>query len=148
MLVAQGQSVGDRLGRGQRLQGGRAVQAEALGQLGGIYDKGAQLEFSMVLTSFTSILICIEASYTQSEFVSSLENSPVGKGKSHAGDRNRRGPQRCRPKAPWPHHPTSQRPPSHLLRTRSRQAFVSPAHVKVISGHFTARFCTDHTFGV
>lgn len=45
MLVAQGQSVGDRLGRGQRLQGGRAVQAEALGQLGGIYDKGAQLEF-------------------------------------------------------------------------------------------------------
>lgn len=61
MLEAQGQSVGDRLGRGQRLQGGRAVQAEALGQLRGIYDKGAQLEFSVVLTSFTSILICIEA---------------------------------------------------------------------------------------
>lgn len=41
--AGRGQSVGDRLGRGQRLQGGQAVQAERLGSSVESHDKGAQL---------------------------------------------------------------------------------------------------------
>ena len=167
MLVAQGQSVGDRLGRGQRLQGGRAVQAEALGQLSGIYDKGAQLEFSVVLTSFTSILICIEARVIHNlnssqawktvlwEEVSLMLGTETG-GAPVLQTRQQahphllpisRGPAATpRSVAPLPEpspavpsscscitpHPSTLLPPAQNL---SRQASVSPAHVKVTSGH-------------